>query len=246
MRNLWVVLISFTTIHLSAQNWELYLGGELALTYSTAYYTDTGNEADFSLMANYPPLLGTQIGGQFKKRFWTECGLFVHDLGTRRYSLRSNGGVGHSRPRNIETVLRLGYDLPIYKRKFFFSPHLGYKLGMIRGGRNEWLPYNSDSSHFSTGNFQNSPYLDGEINYRLHNTYHLLETGLQLSYLSPEGWRINLFGRYAHGFQRIIESRLYYEFPDGSSGNAVFWQNGGYWSWGLSLSYYIIHRQNRA
>lgn len=247
MKYLALIIIFLLNIPLYAQDWEIYLGGEVGLTYSTAYYTDTGNEATFRFMANYPPLLGGQIGGQFRRKIWGELGFFVHDLGYRDQCLRRGGcGVVNTRPRNIESVARFGYDLPIFKRKFYFSPHLGYKVGFIRGGRNDWFSYIADSSHFSTGKFQNSPYVEGEINDRLHDSYHLLETGLQLSYLSPESWRINLFGRYAHGFRRISENRFYYEFPDGSSGNAVFWQNGGYWMWGVSVNYYIIQRQNRA
>lgn len=240
-----IVFLSFITASLYAQKSSFYIGAELGLSHPAIGFTDTGNSAKGGRNINQLPLWGGEFGFQYQN-FWTELGLYSHDLLLTNYNFRGFGGSWHS-TGGLELGNRYGYDIKLHKiRRYYLSPHIGYRMAFTRGLENEWDRYIIDSSYYPVGSFthSNPPYFEVEQNNGLRNgIFHLLEVGLEFShFVIEQAWRLSLTGRYAHGIQRIHESRIYYELPEGNSGNAVYWQNGGYWMAGISLSYYMYRR----
>lgn len=226
--NLLFLLLSGSFIAKS-QPLNFYLGGEVGLSHSIAFNEDTGNSVANKILTN-PPTYGAYVGLLYKRKIWGEIGAYAHKLGYLGVCFDDKCGVSNFQ-NMLELSSRYGVNINLHKRKWLFSPTLGYRIG-FNNRENKWYSFETDT----TGMYK-SPYYKGEENTGLHKVYHLLETGLQFSYQDPKGYRASIFGRYLHGFQRIWENRFYYEYDDGTSGNAVTWQSGGYWMIGVSLNY---------
>jgi hypothetical protein len=240
-----VISFLFLTVTLQAQKNTFYIGAEIGITHPSIDFTDTGNSAKKGKdIIHQLPIWGGEIGYQHQ-HFWVELGCYAHDLPLANFNFRASGDYWNS-TRGIEIANRYGYDIRLHKiKRFYLSPHLGYRMGITRGLENVWNTYTIDSTYYPVGYRTDVPYYELDYNNGLTNgVYHLLETGLEFShFVIEQGWRLSVMARYVHGFQRISESRVYYEFPDGRSGDAIFWQNGGYWMGGISLSYYLFKRE---
>jgi hypothetical protein len=193
---------------------------------------------------NTPIIWGGYLGYHYGN-FFSELAISAHDQHIRIYEFRASSGFGTS-TNGLELANRYGYDLRLNKRKhYYLTPILGYRIGFGINGENEWRQSVQDSSYNSKMTGGGVPYILLEYNSRMSNgVYHLIETGLQFShFVFEDRWRLSLSFRYTHGFRRIAESRLSYEFPDGSSGDAAYWQNGGYWMMGIGLNYYFYRKE---
>ena len=247
MYNFFLAIFLICLIHknLDAQRFLPYFGGDIGFSHSIPFLYDTNNELITGISINSTPTFGGYIGLKSKKKIWGELGLYAHNLGYRTecFSRLNLCGLVHLSPSLVEFANRYGYDQNIYKKKFFVSPSLGYRLVVDPNHTDIWSSYERGSSSFVTGNNSNSSYVNGEVNYGLgKKTYYLLELGLALKFPFKHGWDVSIIGRYLHGFTRIYENRFFYKFEDGTTGNGVYWQNGGYWMFGISTSYTFMSK----
>lgn len=239
---IYISIISFflQTAKAQAPRKSFYFGAEIGVSQSIIHYSDNGNMAHSPMQFNKPIIWGGNLGYHYGN-FFSELAITAHNQDVRMYRFKASSGYGTS-TEGFELANRYGYDIKLHKRKhYYLSPILGYRIGFGTNGNNEWKQTVEDSLHDSRATGGGRPLVLLDYNSRLNNgVYHLLETGLQFShFVFEDRWRLSISARYMQGFQRIAESRLSYEFPDGSAGEASYWQYGGYWSMGIGLNYYF-------
>ncbi len=235
-------LSTFLTVPVFCQDLNVEFGGQVAFASTFVKMSDSGNKAIKPTFNPSAVLLGVYTKVYSPKWGGFKLGLLRHDW-SETICLEGLGCVStRSTPVDIELELLYHKEIGLKKSRWTITPYLGYAIGIRPTASSTWIPYQSGTNP----PIGSAPYMEGEQNSQLENYYHLINFELEGSYKLSDYFKLSPYFKYGQGLTTIVEDRFTYWYDDGSTGDASFTQNGGYWSFGLRLSYVFSWYKNRA